>query len=905
MSEEKRKNNGWLPYYEHGFVGIKDNDENIIVSPDLGYTEIGELKENTAIARKEDKCYLINGDGIALCSAYDRLVYIGVGYYKGGILVHPNDHLVVEYQDTSFVYEILNSKGEVLCNKSKGYNYVSEVCDDEVTVAINGRCGVANLKGEILMPLEYKYIQPMAEGLYAVTLPGEDSYWTTIINLQGEVMIPSSLQYRSIYRFRNGVAVANQDGKWGLIDIHGNHVCEFDYSFAEEWGVGFYKVEKGSKRNIMRPDGTIVLCEWYNDVFKVANGYFIFGNTLRKSKTNPKTKYIRGVAHVSGDIIFPMIFENVHWLADNDCLYAEIDSKPYVLTLQGGIYDPERSHLPKKITIDEKNFFEKIINWTLPGLQFFYRDTDAPVVVEDTYHVGDIVRAGFFLDVTTKLLKPVTRTRFIIASAHAAMLCEVDGMTDENPNIKKWNLCMFHFNSYFKVMDVYERNGVTQVFLLHIPPAAAYFLGRTELNFIDEATGREASLVEMARKSLDEKMQMEVHPRSLDKEWCERTFHPIGLDEEFYPLPLAPMDEPTEGAAMHMSSVIHKMANDEDIDDFIEVEDNFPWKGVEGHVCEGCIFANGIKGKGEGCGRLFQKSFRERYVKGICEYRKEKLEEESAFERRNRWEQEKAKDTAEKQSDVYALRLLNEFVAEVLGGDIDKIADFDFSTISDNRKYGDTMLARAPIVRAIMALAFADAWPGLNVDAINHYTYWCDTINHYQQLFGANILDQYFKGMQKFNPSPEQHQRAVKVAHMTYYIGNVWVLPNKDSINNHKEKFRGYVDKLLKAMYGCMTEQKRVDMQMKGILYKNRKLMVDYQGEESFLKFIDNMMLNDYVDDNGHPKEVFAGVWSMMKDLDATTYFNAVDEYCSFMESFVRTRGERIVQRLKNILNIN
>ena len=105
MSEEKRKNNGWLPYYEHGFVGIKDNDENIIVSPDLGYTEIGELKENTAIARKEDKCYLINGDGIALCSAYDRLVYIGVGYYKGGILVHPNDHLVVEYQDTSFVYE--------------------------------------------------------------------------------------------------------------------------------------------------------------------------------------------------------------------------------------------------------------------------------------------------------------------------------------------------------------------------------------------------------------------------------------------------------------------------------------------------------------------------------------------------------------------------------------------------------------------------------------------------------------------------------------------------------------------------------------------------------------------------------------------------------------------------------
>jgi len=902
MSEEK-KPNGWIPFYDRGYVGIKDYDDNILITPEQGFTEIGELKKDVAIAKKGNRCYIIDSDGNCLCNAYDRLSDIGEGYFKAGIMLRQNDRIVVEYADTSFVYEILNAKGEVLCGRDKGYNYISEACDGEVSVAINGQCGIADIQGNVIMPLKYKYIQPMAEGLYLVTRHGEDNYWATIINRHEEVMIPASLQYRSICRFRNGVAVANQEGKWGLIDIHGSRISDFDYNFAEEWGVGYYKVEKGSKKNIMRPDGSVVLSEWYNDVFKVNQGFFIFGNTLRKSKDNPNTRYIRGVAHVNGDIIFPMIFERVKWLSDNNALYAEIGTKLYVLTLQGGIYDPEHSHLPKKLSINEKEFFEKVVNWTLPGLQFFYRDTDAPVVVEDTYHVGDIVRAGFFLDVSTKLLKPTTRTRFIIASAHAAMLCEIDGMKDDNPNIGKWNLCMFHFNSYFKVMDVYERNGVTQVFLLHIPPAAAYFLGRTDLNFIDEATGKEASLIDMARKSLDEKMTMEVHPRSLDKEWCERTAQPIGLDDEFYPLPLNPMEEPTEGPAMHMSTLIHKLAKDEDIDGFLEVEDNFPWNGVDGHVCEGCIYAKGIQGKGEGCGRLFQKSFRERYVKGRCEYRKEKLQEESEFERRKRWDAEKAKDTAEKQSDVFALRLLNEFVDEILNGDIDKIVDFDFSTISENRKYGDMMLARAPIVRAIMALAFADAWPGLNVDAINHYTYWCDAINHYQQLFGANILDQYFKGMQKFNPTPEQHRRAVKVTHMTYYIGNVWVLPSKASIGNHKDKFKGYVDRLLKAMYACMTEQGRVDKELKGILYTNRKLMVDYQGEDGFHKFIENMMLDDYVDETGKPKEVFAWVWSMMKDLDKETYFNAVDEYCSFMESFVIKRGKKIVERLKNILN--
>lgn len=905
MSEEK-EHNGWFPFYERGYVGIKDADDNILISHDLGYTEIGELRGDVSIAKKDGKSYLIDRTGNHLSTAYDLIVYIGEGLYKGGIQLRKSDAVVLECAGTRYVYEILDSKGKVTCDRSKGYNYVAEVCDGEVTVAINGRCGVADLQGNVIMPLQYDRIYPLGEKMYIVRKYGIDDDWATIINRQGELMIPGSMKYRSIYHFHNGVAVAFQNEKWGLIDTHGNHVSDFEYNFAEECGEGFYRVEKGTKKNILRLDGTVVLSEWYNDVFNVNKGFFIFGNTIRKSKNNPKTRYIRGVAHVSGNIIFPMIFENTNWTSDNVAIYAEKESKPYLLTMDGGIYDLQRSHLPKKFSIKEKNFFEKILNWTLPGLQFFYRDTDASVIVEDTYHVGDIVRAGFFVDVTTKLLKPTTRTRFIIASVHAAMLCEIDERELKDSKFKEWNLCVFHFNSCFKVMDVYERDGVTQVFLLHIPPAAAYFLGHSDFNFIEEATGKETSLVEIARKSLDEKMKMDVHPRSLDREWCERTVRPIGLDDEFYPLPLAPMEEPTDEIAMHMSNLIHKLANDEDIDDFLEEEDNFPWKGVEGHICEGCIYSGGIRGKGDGCGRLFQKSFRERYVKGKCEYWKEDLGIESEFEFRKRMEQKKAKDTSEKQSDTFAVRLVNEFIEEILNGDVDRLVDYDLSTLNENEKYGNHVIARAPLVKAIMALVFADAWSGLNVEAIEKYNYWCDTINTFQQLFGSNILDQYFMGMQKFCPTEEQQQRAVKVAHMTYYIGNVWVLPNKDSINSHKEKkYRGYVDQLLQAMYGCMTGQKRVDMQLKGILYKNRKLMVDYQGEEGFRKFVENMMLSDYLDEKGHPKEVFAGLWSSKKDLDKETYFKAVDEYCSFMETFVFKRGKQIVERLKTILNNN
>ena len=143
----------------------------------------------------------------------------------------------------------------------------------------------------------------------------------------------------------NGLARVYDNAQWYLIDKDSNQVTEA-YSYIEEWGEGYYKAEQGAKKNILRPDGSVVLNQWYNDVFKVQHGFFIFGNTIRKSKTNPKTRYIQGIAHVSGIIVFPMIFERTQWCEDGKAIYAEIDEKPYILTLDGSIYDPAHSHLP-------------------------------------------------------------------------------------------------------------------------------------------------------------------------------------------------------------------------------------------------------------------------------------------------------------------------------------------------------------------------------------------------------------------------------------------------------------------------------------------------------------------------------------------------------------------------------
>ncbi len=715
----------------------------------------------------------------------------------------------------------------------------------------------------------------------------------------------------NLYDFdNNGLARAYKDCKWALFDREENQVGEW-YSYIEEWGEGFYKIEQGAKKNIMRPDGSVVLKAWHNDVFKVKQGFFLFSNTIRKSKNNPKTRYTYGLAHVNGDVIFPMIFDRADWLEKGDGIYSEIDSKPYILTLDGSVYDPACDHLPRKINVDYKELFEKFANWTLPGLQFFYRDTDAPVVIDTTYHVGDVLRAGFFVDVTTKLYRPAHKTRFLIASAHAAMMCEIEELCQQNPDVKKWNLCTLHFNSYFKVMDVYEKDGVTQVFLLHIPAAAAFFIGHDEtaMNFVNEATGQETSLIDIARKSLDEKMQMEVHPRSLDKEFCERMEHPIGLDDDFYPVPLNSADEPEEGPIANLSNMIHKLADDADIQDFINVEDNYPYHGVEGSVCEGCIYANGIQGHGEGCGRLFIKSFRERYLKGRCEYRKTDIKTPSEFEEMDKYHKKIEKEKIEKSCDTFALNKLKKFIAERLDGDIKNLKDFDFYTLKEDTDFGDERVSvvglESMIVKSILTLAFADTYPDFTYESMDKHKYKADTINITNTIFGINFED-YYKALETYDAPSELHARVVRFGKKVHTIGNIMVLPfGLHQMRDTKPLGRGYCDVFLTEFYKMMTGAKKCNMKMFDALNLKKKEIAAFRTEDNFNHIVHALMLEDFLDSEGKPKQVFQGLFSWEPGISRDTFTKAANEFLDFCEPFIDKRADRIIEKLERILSNN
>lgn len=256
---------------------------------------------------------------------------------------------------------------------------------------------------------------------------------------------------------------------------------------------------------------------------------------------------------------------------------------------------------------------------------------------------------------------------------------------------------------------------------------------------------------------------------------------------------------------------------------------------------------------------------------------------------------------------TFARELVKDFIDEKLGGDIEGLMDYDFGEILGDEKYGmykgaSCQIEKCDIVKAIMSLVLEDTWPILNMDSLDDYTYNCGYVNSMQYLFGSNIGDKYFMSMRNFNPSEELVKQAVEVSHLQKHIGNFWVMPGHIDSNKETYHYHGLTDLWLKALSAVLADEKKVDYDLKGVVYNARQQMDIYQCANGFRMLAKNMMLDSYLDENGNPKDVLPHVWANMKGLKREEYLDAVEKYIVFMKSFILKRDEMMVKKLEKVL---
>ncbi|MBO7732335.1 MAG: SseB family protein [Methanobrevibacter sp.] len=147
----------------------------------------------------------------------------------------------------------------------------------------------------------------------------------------------------------------------------------------------------------------------------------------------------------------------------------------------------------------------------------FVHDINLPDEWTEKYEIGTLIKERGFVDMTNKIGQMTTSHRYAIISNHVANFSQFEDGTN-------WNLHTAAPNSKFKVLDVYEFNGKTQILLLHL-------IENLEDFFVDNGS-IDKGYVALARKIFEESFEKEIIEEVNTKEWLKRCSFPIGMDDE-------------------------------------------------------------------------------------------------------------------------------------------------------------------------------------------------------------------------------------------------------------------------------------------------------------------------------------------------------------------------------------
>lgn len=473
-----------------------------------------------------------------------------------------------------------------------------------------GKAGLKDADDHVVLPAVYDKILDYDDDGYIRVLKG-DVYGT--VDLQGQEVIPHSIGLTHLGVFHQHTARAMKDGRWGLVDEKGNAVGAFDYALMgahRKWGYTVTTLdgqqgivnEKGVFTSSVQPHKPAPATKpLYPDSYDIPPSFY-----KGFAVCHQQGKY--GILKTDGTYLFPMVYTAINWndFKKMDCWFAE-DERACYLLYPGGtrkmylksqaeraplgigkIPDKEISNditeeqlewnlsEPKDIlvlypkTVDTKSFYASLKEWTgyyFSPLQFYYRDTDAPIDVDKVYKKGSVIRCGAEMEVTQKLLRPVHKLRFMVASPELLNIEDFPTRNRKELETSPYEECVIGRNLYFIVMDVYHYAGMVQVLLLQLPYDAIVFARKyhikISLKSLSAIGPDDTLLVQYARHDLQIKSAEPVHGHSLSDKWVRKMWQPIGLDENLNPVSNKPEELVFAEKSTHNEQIWVRRANDE------------------------------------------------------------------------------------------------------------------------------------------------------------------------------------------------------------------------------------------------------------------------------------------------------------------------------------------------------
>ena len=126
---------------------------------------------------------------------------------------------------------------------------------------VEGRWGVVNASGAVVINAQYEKIEPFARGQAAFTLDGRSG----LIDTSGRVVVPA--QFDEIYPFSEGLAVAQNHGRWGAIRGDGSWAITPRFDELRDFFCARAVALSGEKRGFVDQTGHVLIPLQYDWAF--------------------------------------------------------------------------------------------------------------------------------------------------------------------------------------------------------------------------------------------------------------------------------------------------------------------------------------------------------------------------------------------------------------------------------------------------------------------------------------------------------------------------------------------------------------------------------------------------------------------------------------------------------------
>ncbi len=254
-----------LKYKKDGKYGLINYNGKVITKPIYDEIEGLEHKEGEMLVKKGDKYGVINSKGATIVNAeYDSIIADGYydsngkyafsgyiigkrtdqGYRYGYINYKLKKLLEVEYNDverilsrddseTIYLFATKNGQKGVLRNNELIINYAYQEIEyddyNETFILTRGtNKGVANINGNIIIPISYKEIN--VNGIYFCAIKDEEINY---FNNKGELL--KDVAYNSVLKTENPdyYITISSDGNYNLINSSNKNIFEKQYRYLE------------------------------------------------------------------------------------------------------------------------------------------------------------------------------------------------------------------------------------------------------------------------------------------------------------------------------------------------------------------------------------------------------------------------------------------------------------------------------------------------------------------------------------------------------------------------------------------------------------------------------------------------------------------------------------------------